>query len=553
MMLARLATARSDVLVIGGGGAGLRAAIAAAEAGARVALVSDARVGRGSLTAVSGGAFACTSPSDYSDAAHGWQSHFEDTVVGGRYLCDQDLALEFAREIPQQLPILARFGVSYPDGEAPPWLTYCIDPGHHAARMFYGANAIGTDLTLPMAAYALRIGVNFFEGMIATKLVADAQRVVGAVALTRDGCVQPLSAGATVLATGGAGHIYERTDNSPGATGDGYVLAYEAGLPLRDMEFMQFYPTTLYSGTSGVYYEILVAGIDAPLLNSEGDDIRDLYALDDPHSLTRDNLSIAIMREVADGRGVDGGVVLDLRDVPEKTLEAIGPVLPKAAHRGRNSFVVAPTAHTYLGGVTITPSAETALEGLFASGEVCGGVHGANRLGGNALSEVLTFGATAGSGAARFCATHKLPDFNDDNMADECLRLESLIGPPGGGVPDARTELKSIMWHKAGVLRDESSLAEALRRVGDLKRGLSVYRARPGPELQRLVRTWNLLATAEFLCLAAKTRTESRGSHYRTDHGVENNIDWLRTVVLRKGPDGPVMSCEPVALSYLKP
>jgi fumarate reductase (CoM/CoB) subunit A len=553
MTLETVATARADVLVLGAGGAGLRAAIAAAEAGARVAVVTDARTGVGSLTAVSGGAFASTRPSDYVDRARGWEAHFDDTVVGSRYLCDQDLALELTRRIPQQVPLLARYGVSYDIDGDPPWLAYCIDPGHHAAKMYYGPGALGTDLTSPMAKHASNLGVSFFEGMVATKLVLDGSRVIGALALTRDGHVQSFAAGATVLATGGAGHLFERTDNSPGATGDGYVLAYEAGLSLRDMEFMQFYPTTLNTGTPGVYYEILVAGINAPLLNSTGDDLRALHGLDDPHSLTRDVLSIAIMREVAGGRGVSGGVLLDLGDIPAETLDAIRSVLPTAAHKGQRRFVVAPSAHTYLGGVCITPSTETALQGLFAAGEVCGGVHGANRLGGNALSEVLTFGAMAGGGAARFAATHPPAHTDEEAAARECRRLGAMVGADADVLPHLRAELKNLMWRHAGVLRDEASLTEALGRIAGLKQRVHRYRAAPGRNLQRLIRTSNLLTTAELLCLAARARTESRGSHCRTDFTAEDNQGWLRTIIVSRGPEGPVLSCEPVTLSYRKP
>ncbi|MFW6056127.1 MAG: FAD-binding protein [Chloroflexota bacterium] len=543
---------RTDVLVIGGGGAGLRAALAATHAGARVAILSDTRVGRGSLTAISGGAYACTSPLDQADNVCGWQCHFEDTVTAGRYLCDQDLALEFTREIPHELPRLHESGVDYVEGAAS-WLAYCIDPGHYAARMYYGPNAIGTDLTFPMALDASRTNVAFHEGMVATRLLVDAERVVGALALTRDGHIQPFLAGATVLATGGAGHMYERSDNSPGATGDGCVLALDAGLPLQDMEFMQFYPTALYSGTPDVYYEVIVAGVNAPLLNCNGEDIRQLHGLEDPHSLTRDNLSIAIMREVVEGRGVEGGVRLDLSNVPAETLSAINPVLPGPAHRGHHSFVVAPTAHTHLGGVSINSQTETELRGLYAAGEVAGGVHGANRLGGNALSEVLVFGRIAGSQATHFAASHEPPRTDGGASADECARLSSLIGPEEEGVKHLRNEMKRAMSQKAGVVRDGASIDAALLRIAELRRALDHERAPGGRELQHLIKTRNLFATAELVCLSAHVRTESRGAHFRTDFPAENDVDWLQTVVLRKGTGGIMISKKPVGLPYLSP
>ncbi len=543
---------QTDVLIIGGGGAGLSAALAAARTGSRVAIISDTRVGRGSLTAMSGGACACTSLPDYGDNVCGWQCHFEDTVTAGRYLCDQNLALEFTREIPHELPRLRENGVDCVE-DAASWLAYCIDPGHYAARMYYGSNAIGTDLTFPMALDASGRNVAFHEGMVATRLLVDGERVVGALALTRDGYIQPFTAGATVLATGGAGHMYERTDNSPGATGDGYVLALDAGLPLRDMEFMQFYPTALHSGTTGVYYEVIVAGVNAPLLNCNGDDIRRLHGLEDPHSLTRDNLSIAIMREVVEGRGVEGGVRLDLSGIPTETLSAINPVLPRPAHRGQRSFVVAPTAHTHLGGVWINSRTETELRGLYAAGEVAGGVHGSNRLGGNALSEVLVFGRIAGSQAARFAASHEPPRAYGNASADECARLSALLGPQKEGAKRLRNELKKTMWQKAGVVRDGTSIEDALMQIAELRHALNQERAPGGRELQNLIKTHNLFTTAELVCLSARVRTESRGAHFRTDFPAENDVDWLKTIVFQKGTGGIGVSRKPVSLPYLSP
>ena len=552
MTIGKREPVQTDVLIIGGGGAGLSAALAATRAGARVAILSDTRVGRGSLTAISGGAYASTCPSEHADSEHGWRCHFEDTVTAGRYLCDQDLALEFTREIPRELPRLRESGVDYVE-DAASWLAYCIDPGHYAARMYYGPNAIGTDLTFPMTLDAYRRNVAFYEGLIATRLLVDGKRVIGALALTRDGYIQPFLAGATVLATGGAGHMYERTDNSPGATGDGYALAHEAGLSLRDMEFMQFYPTALYSGTPGVYYEIIVAGINAPLLNCNGDNIRQLHGLEDPHSLTRDRLSIAIMREVVEGRGVEGGVRLDLSGITAETLSAVNPVLPRPAHRGQDSFVVAPTAHTHLGGISINALTETELQGLYAAGEVAGGVHGANRLGGNALSEVLVFGRLAGDQAARFAASHEPPRAHGDIPAQECARLSALLGSQEKGVKGLRKELKRTMWQKAGVVRDGSSIEDALLRIAELRRTLDQERAPGGRELQHLIKTHNLFTTAELVCLSARARTESRGAHFRTDFPVENDIEWLQTIVLRKDTDGVRLSREPVGLPHLRP
>ena len=542
----------TDVLVIGGGGAGLRAAVAAAETGARVLLLSDSRVGYGSLTAVAGGAFASVPPGRRDSVTDGWHRHFEDTVTGGRFLCDQELALALARDVPDEVTYLERQGATYATLETTPWLRHAVDPGHHAAAMFYGPNAIGTDITLPLRAYAVSLGVTMLDGTMATRLVVEDGNVLGALALTREGSIQAISAKATVLATGGMGQAYARTDNTPGATGDGYALAYKAGLPLRDMEYMQFYPAALGSGVPGLFYEILVAGTEGRLLNAIGEDVVGLHGLDDPLSLTRDVLSIAIMREVAAGRGVDGGVQLDLASVTDKALADVAPILPKAALRGQRTFTVAPTAHTHLGGIAVTPQMETGLDGLYAAGEVVGGVHGANRLSGNAISEILVFGAIAGSQAAQRAADRTGGHMDSRHATTERDRLEKLSRGNGTDSKALRTALKNLMWTEAGVLRNEESLSRALEGIAQLKSKRRYMGAKDGRGLQHLIKTHNLLLSAELLCRSALVRTESRGAHCRTDCPAEDD-DWLCFVVVRKGEQGPNVSTRPVSFPHLHP
>jgi len=536
----------TDVLVLGGGGAGLRAAVAAAEAGVRVLVLSDTRVGYGSLTAVSGGAFASTQRSDP-------QGHFRDTVIGGRFLGDQDLALTLTQGIDVEAEQLAAYGAQYLEEERAPWLRHVIDPGHHCAVMVYGRSSIGTDITLPLRSVAESMGTRFIEGAMATRLIVEDGRALGAYVLTRDGQLRMVVARATILATGGMGQVYSHTDNTPGATGDGYCLAYEAGLSLRDMEFMQFYPVNLGTGFPGVYYEILVAGVEGRLINAEGDDVRQLHGLDDPQSLTRDYLSIAMMREVAAGRGVDGGVILDIEHVPEETLRVLEPVLPKAALRGQRRFNVVPTAHTHMGGVVVDCDMATSLSGLYAAGEVTGGVHGANRLGGNALSEVLVFGSIAGRSAAGY-ASRVSEIHPDEALANtEGARLESLAKGSPDGLKSIRTRLKEVMWHDAGVLRSEPSLLTALDTVSELERSLEDVGAQDGRGLQSVLKTRNMLLAGKLLCTAALKRTESRGAHWRQDRPESDDDEWLKTILVRHGEHEPVVSTRQVTQPYIQP
>ena len=548
------ATERLDVLVIGGGGAGLRAAIEAAEAGANVAIVSQSRVGYGSLTAMSGGGFSSSRlPGKGDSAPEGWQQHFEDTVAGGHYLSDQSLARLLALRVPGEIAQLDRYGVRLARPDAAPWLAYSVNPGHRAATIMYGEHIIGTDFTFPMRDYAQQQGVRFFEGMLVTRLLLHDRQVVGAVALSRDGAIRRFAARATVLAAGGAGQLFGRTDNSTGSTGDGYALAYEAGLPLRDMEFMQFYPLATGNGSPGIFYEIVVVSAGAKLLNAEGDDILARHGLTDPVSLTRDLVSRVVMREVLEGRGIDGGVILDLSAIPEMVLHDLAPLLPRGSNSGKMRIKVAPTAHTHLGGVIINERTETSLRGLYAAGEVCGGVHGANRLSGNALSELFVFGAIAGAAAAKRAADLPAPGLPDEIAAAECRRLESLVGPSGPDARALRSELQRIMWQQAGVIRSGEPLSAALQEIERLRGCLPALRAEAGQALQYLLKTHNLFLCAEMLCRAALIRTESRGAHCRSDYPERNDRDWLQSIVIQRDDERPNLSFRPVSLSYLKP
>lgn len=550
----RRATEHLDVLVIGGGGAGLRAAIEAAEAGAKVGIVSQSRVGYGSLTAMAGGAFASVRPTGKGDSEpQGWQQHFRDTVEGGRYLGDQSLARLLALRVPGEIARLDRFGVRLARPDAAPWLAYSSDPGHRAAAMIFGENVIGTDFTFPMRDYAQRQGVRFFEGMLVTKLLLRDLQVTGVVALSRDGAIQLFTARSTVLATGGVGQLFGRTDNSAGSTGDGYALAYEAGLPLRDMEFMQFYPLSTGPGSPGIFYEILVVGAGAKLLNSEGEDILARHGLTDTMSLTRDRVSQVVMCEVLEGRGCDGGVVLDLSAIPGTVLDEVALLLPKGSNSGKMHVWVAPTAHTHLGGVIINERTATSLKGLYAVGEVCGGVHGANRLSGNALSDLFVFGAIAGAEAAKKAGDSPAPRLPDEIAAAECRRLESLVGPSGRDARTLRSELRQIMWQQAGVIRSEEPLRKALGEIERLSGWLPALRAEAGQDLQYLLKTHNLFLCAEMLCSAALTRTESRGAHCRSDYPEPNDKEWLRSIVIQRDDGRPLLSYHPVEFPYLSP
>ncbi|MEK7847399.1 MAG: FAD-binding protein, partial [Chloroflexota bacterium] len=375
----------APVLIIGGGGAGLRAAIAAGQSGAAgVVLASKSRPGYGNNTAIAGGAFAAAT--GWRDPLDNPKAHARDTVTGGRFVNDQALVATVARGGERQVRDLEAFGVHFrKEGDK---ILIARAPGHSHARHVYGEHRIGTDFSLPLRAQAEGCGARFLEGAFITRLLERGGRVVGALAVDRAGEPLVLQAAVTILACGGLGQLYLHTNNAAGTTGDGYALAYQVGLPLRDMEFVQFYPTALGEwGSRTLIYEAFVFSGGAIIRNSRGEDVRVRHGLQDPMLFTRDRLARAMITEIREGRAVDGKLTLDLTPVPPDTLAKLVSLLP-GEERDRRAFPVAPTTHFAMGGVEIDPSAHTAREGLLACGEVCGGVQGANRLGWNALTEV---------------------------------------------------------------------------------------------------------------------------------------------------------------------
>ena len=549
-------TISTDVLIIGGGGAGLRAGIEAKQHGVDVVIVSHSRVGYGSNTAISGGAFAAVlSPSqsggDFQDSS---EQHLLDTIAGGCFLNDQPLAEITVCGAEQQVEDLYRFGVRYTTAQASPWIALSIDPGHSQLRMIYGQNSFGTDFTFPLRQYALRQGVKFLEGIQITNLLKKRDKVVGAIGINVRGEVFVFTASAIILATGGLWQVYSRTDNAAGATGDGYALAYEAGAALQDMEFIQFYPTSLGTGTPALFYECLLLETGGKLLNRRGEDIVAKHRLTEPMLLTRDRLSQAIAKELVNGLGFGGNVALDLTEVSADKLEILRPILPKGASRGEYRFPVAPTVHFQMGGVKINKKAETSVPGLYAAGEVCAGIHGANRLSGNALTEVWVFGTIAGREAARSAKETKRGSLPRDLMSAEMRRLQQVASRQNREKAETlHQSLKEAMWHGAGIIRNAQGLKHILEQVASLKERYRNVSVGNGRGLQRALKLGNMLTVSEMICRAALYRSESRGAHYRQDCPEQDNDKWLCNVLLDKKGEQMALGTEPAKLTRLSP
>ncbi|MBI2847123.1 MAG: FAD-binding protein [Chloroflexi bacterium] len=532
----------TDVLILGGGGAGMRAAIEARKSGSEVLIVSKSRVGYGSNTAKSGAGMA--SATGGRDPRDNPQIHLRDMVLGGRFINQQRLAEVLATGGPQQVADLDSFGIPFRKEEGRIWMAQ--SPGHSYPRNAYGENNIGTDLSLPLRAYAQKLGIKFLEGIMVTRLLIAGDQAVGAVGIDPRGEMVVFKAKATILACGGLGQIYLHTNNAAGITGDGYALAYQAGLPLVDMEFVQFYPTAVGKlGGRDISYEAFVFRAGARLLNSLGEDIIQRHRLQ--NALVRDRLTRAMWAEIQEGRGIQGKVMLDLTPVPDGTLERLLTMLPRRI-RGQHHLLVAPTVHFQMGGVVIDQAAHTSIHGLLACGEVCGGVHGANRLGGNALTEIFVFGAIAGREASILRGL--LPEVSPGTLSMELDRLRAMT-TPGSRVDDLRRHLKETMWLNVGIVRDEKSLTSALREIAHLGKALPQAGAVTPLELRKKLELQNMLTVAEMVCRAALMRTESRGAHFRSDFPEEDNKSWLKNILISQIEEKMHPQAVPVDLSLV--
>ena len=523
----------SDVLVIGTGGAGLRAAIEADERGASVVVVSKAPAGMNNATMVAGGGFRA--------AIDGLtpEEHFEDTLRVGNYLNDRRLLEVFTREGGMRVLELERFGVEMRVRRG--GISVGDTPG-----------IMGMGMTKPMVEHLRARGVRMVENVILTRLLLSDDAVVGAVGYDskNDGPVV-FSARAVVLATGGAGALYKRTDCPLRTTGDGYSLAYHAGVRLRDMEFVQFFPIALAEPGSPPY---LLGGPlteEGRILNSLGEEIPEKHGVTArPLVLkSRGPLSVAIMREILAGNGFDGAVMLDATEVYKKYEErfsnARSDYLKEKLGADEKPFRVAPIAHFFMGGIVADEDGRTGVDGLFAAGEVVGGVHGANRHGGNALTAITVFGARAGAAVAEH-ARVKCVEPVGALALSEMERYESLRR--GGGLAPAEmmSSLRELMWGKAGPVRSEAGLTEALGEVEGLRNKLLLSMAATGSAMLEALEAPMALDVAEMVIRSALARKESRGAHFREEYPEEDE-SWLKVVVLEKGGGGEMeVSTRPV-------
>lgn len=549
-----------DVIILGAGLAGMRAALEAARAGADVAIVTKVHPIRSHSSAAQGGINAAISETD------SWESHAFDTVKGSDYLADQDAVEVMTQEAPGDIIEFEHMGVIFyrgPDGR----LGTRAFGGASQARTYFVGDITGQALLVTLYDQILKAGVKVYEEWFATALYMEDGACRGLVAIEMiTGELHLLRAKAVVVASGGLGRLYEPSTNALICTGDGYSLAYRAGAPLMDMEMVQYHPTTLAG--SGFLMTEAARGEGAYLLNSEGDRFMKRYAPNKMELAARDVTSRAEATEIAEGRGIDGNVLLDLRHLgPDVILRKLPQIHEMAVdYLGidmiKEPVPVRPGMHYQMGGIRTDVHGATPVPGLYAAGEVaCVSVHGGNRLGANSLLDTIVFGRRSGKAAAQYAKITAASTGGEELLGSEQERLRQLLARPYTGETNAglRLELATMMDKLVGLYRSDAGLHEALDALFGFKKRYETIAVGDKGRVFNQALTFALelgylLDCGETIIRSAIERKESRGAHTHVEHPERNDMDWLKhTILTRHGDREPEISFAPVTITRWKP
>ena len=566
-----------DVLVVGAGAAGMRAAIAASEEGATVCLVSKSLLGKAHTVMAEGGAAAALGNADERD---NWKVHFRDTIKGGKHLNNWKMAKIHAEQAPERILELEKWGAVFDrtkDGK----INQRNFGGHRFPRLAHVGDRTGLEIIRTVQDRVIhQNNIDIFMECTVAKIITENNQAVGALAYYRNnGNIVAILAKAVIVATGGIGKAYRVTSNSWEYTGDGHSLAYLAGADLQDMEFIQFHPTGMVwlPSVKGTLVTEGVRGEGGILLNNKGERFMFNYipeafaaetakdekegndwlngkegAMRPPELLTRDVVAKAIMKEVKEGRGSPhGGAFLDIANRREP--DYIKKKLPSMYHQFKElgdlditeePMEVGPTTHYMMGGISVdAETGASTLKGMYAAGEAAAGLHGANRLGGNSLSDLLVFGNISGRSAANFALKSEEISFSKNKLKEAVKEtLEPFSKDKTENPYHLHQELQDIMEMHAGIVREEESLNEGIEKLKELSKRVENAKATGdrayNPSWHLCLDMKNMIITSLAVAEAAKERRESRGGHTRLDYPEYDKDLGMLNIIVRKGPDG---------------
>jgi succinate dehydrogenase / fumarate reductase flavoprotein subunit len=536
-----------DVLIIGAGGAGLRAAIEALAQGVRVGVVCKSLLGKAHTVMAEGGIAAAMANVDTSD---NWRAHFCDTMRGGKFLNNWRMAQLHAQEAPERVRELEQWGALFDRTENGDILQRAFG-GHSFKRLCHVGDRTGLEMIRTLQDRGVQLGIDVYMECTITRLLKDGDRIAGAFGYWREqGRFVVFRAKSVIICTGGIGKAWKITSNSWEYTGDGMALAYDAGADLMDMEFVQFHPTGMVwpPGVQGILVTEAVRGEGGVLRNKNGERFMERY---DPKKLelsTRDVVARSIYTEVREGRGTEhGGAFLD---ISHKPADYVKRKLPSMYHQfleladvdiTKGPMEVGPTCHYMMGGIRVNAeTAQASIPGLFAAGEAAVGLHGANRLGGNSLSDLLVFGRRAGLAAAEHAKRSEMPTIDSSQIEEAVRQMLTPFERSDGDSPyTIHDDLQTVMQSLVGIFRDEEDLRRALSELDVLKARAARVRVEgsrlfnPGWHL-----AWDLhsmLTVAEAVTRSALARRESRGAHSRIDYpGLDDAWGKKHNVVVEK-------------------
>jgi succinate dehydrogenase flavoprotein subunit len=533
-----------DVLIIGAGGAGLRAAIESYDKGANTLIACKSLMGKAHTVMAEGGIAAALGDVDPQD---NWQVHFSDTMVEGQLLSNWRMAEIFAKEAIDRVYELEKYGALFDrtkDGK----ISQRAFGAHTYRRLCHIGDRTGLELIRTLQDQVIKRGVPFMDEVAVTNVFKDPKtgRAAGALGIDiKSGGLILFRCKAIILASGGCGRVYQVTSNSYESTGDGIAMAYRAGAELMDMEMIQFHPTGMIypAGVRGLLVTEAVRGEGGILTNSQGERFMSKYDAKRMELSARDVVARAIYSEITAGRGTkNGAVYLDvshrgeayiknkLPSMYDQFLEFAGVDITK------EKMEVAPTVHYQMGGVRVDPeTAESTVKGLYAAGEVACGLHGGNRLGGNSLSDIMVFGRRAGGAAAEAVAKAGTPTIDDSEVQKEIDRvLSPFSDAPGENPFFLKEEIAKVMWEHVGIVRDERALSAGLAEIERLKKQAVKARAQPGRAYNQSwldsLQVWEMLLGCEAIIRSALERKESRGAHSRSDY-PQKDPKWLVNII----------------------